>query len=503
MTKTSENEFENRASTLQYLYWIITIWFMGIVFLFDLLISVGISFGIIYFFPLFIGIFLIDYKKAPFILCLLCSVLIVVGRGSTHPIGFHWEYDINRAISLIFLPFGTMIIVSFKQYFLKLQTSEQKLSTALESAPNGILMVDQEGMIIYINSQIEKTFGYTPKELYGRCIDILVPEKYRKLHSQFRSNYLANPIMKNMGEGRDLYGQSKDNMQIPVEVGLTPLSTSDGCIIMCTIVDISQRKKQEKELVDLNVKLMRKNKEREFMISQLHRSNQELDDFAYIASHDLKEPLRGIFNNARFLKEDYETQLEVNAIKRINRMCFLCQRLEKLVNDLLYYSRLGRQNLAVQSADISHIINEIEEDFREILIEKSVTIKVASEFPIIKCDHLRIKEVFRNLISNAIKYNNSDDKIIEIGYKISKGNDIILFVKDNGIGIDAEFHKEVFRIFKRLNIEEESTKGTGVGLTFVKKIIERHGGEIWIESEINKGTIFYFTLQKWRKNGSN
>jgi light-regulated signal transduction histidine kinase (bacteriophytochrome) len=218
-----------------------------------------------------------------------------------------------------------------------------------------------------------------------------------------------------------------------------------------------------------------------------------------IASHDLKEPLRGLFNNATFLQEDYKDKLDARGISRLNRMCQLSQRMEQLINDLLYFSRLGRQELANQQTDLNEVIEDIETMMEATLSERNAVVSIPRRLPTVRCDRVRIAEVFRNLITNAVKYNDSEQKLIEVGCvenpaTSGKSGKQVFYVKDNGIGIQEEFHNEIFRIFKRLNQEDEDKKGTGVGLTFVRKIVERHGGRIWLESAPGRGTTFYFTL---------
>lgn len=238
------------------------------------------------------------------------------------------------------------------------------------------------------------------------------------------------------------------------------------------------------------------------LLEKLTRSNRELDDFAYIASHDLKEPLRGIYNHSRFLLEDNKEKLDEESVNRISRLIYLSQRMEKLVNDLLYFSRLGRQDLAIQPTDLNLVVDDIKETLEHFLHEREANIIIPKQLPMIICDKPRISEVFRNLITNAVKYNDKPDKIVEIGsldnHVLPDGKKVsnVFFVKDNGPGIAPEFYDEVFRIFRRLRhtFKDKTEEGTGVGLTFVKKIIERHGGKIWLESELDKGTIFYFTL---------
>ena len=233
-------------------------------------------------------------------------------------------------------------------------------------------------------------------------------------------------------------------------------------------------------------------------MSDLARSNRELDDFAYIASHDLKEPLRGLTNHASFLIEDYGDKIDEDGQRRLNRLGQLCQRMEQLINDLMYFSRLGRADLAVRETDPNAIVAEIQQMMEPLLAEKPTRIVLPRALPRIVCDKTRVTEIFRNLITNAIKYNDKADRLVEIGFLESvdtpeANEENVFYIRDNGIGIASEFHQLIFRIFKRLHNSADGA-GTGVGLTFVKKIVERHGGRIWLESELGMGTVFYFNL---------
>lgn len=234
----------------------------------------------------------------------------------------------------------------------------------------------------------------------------------------------------------------------------------------------------------------------------LERSNKELDDFAYIASHDLKEPLRGLFNHATFLLEDYKDKLDEKGVHKLHRLSFLSQRMERLVNDLLYFSRLGRQELAIQPTDMNEVVHDIANTLDVFIEERHAHIVIPKPLPVITCDKTRVTEALRNLITNAIKYNDKPEKTVEIGflehYPMPDGHEAsdVFYVRDDGNGFAPEFYEEIFRIFKRLQgVKGTPEEGTGAGLTFVKKIIERHGGKIWPESQVGKGTSFYFTLR--------
>lgn len=495
-----------QGSKLRILYWFLIFFFVGIVFLIDWVTPLGVAIGFLYIFPLFLSVFLIDERKAPIILSLVCCGLIVLNLYFSEANLEYWKAVVNRVLSVVFILCATIVAVLFKRSMIQRYWSEEKMTAALDGAPNGVLIVRANGTIEYANRLIRVLFGYGKDEILGKNVDLLVPMNVRSVHSQYRAQFLRNPSARAMGAGRDLYGLRKDGSEIPIEIGLTPFKTSEGIYTMASIVDIGPRKIQEQQLKNLNANLLSSNQDKEKMIKSLERSNQELDDFAYIASHDLKEPLRGLFNNAKFLEEDYSDKLDEGGIKRLQRISFLCQRIEHLINDLLYFSRLGRQELAIQKTNLNEVIEDIVSLMETSLQEDHAEVRVVTTLPEVVCDRPRVTEVFRNLITNAVKYNDKAKKSVEIGWLNEVLRDQVtikgvFFVRDNGIGIESQFYEEVFRIFKRLNEEDDGIKGTGVGLTFVRKIIERHGGKIWLESKLGEGTTFYFTLGTGGQNG--
>jgi signal transduction histidine kinase len=226
--------------------------------------------------------------------------------------------------------------------------------------------------------------------------------------------------------------------------------------------------------------------------------NKELDDFAYIAAHDLKEPLRGIHNYASFLKEDYAGQLDEGAQQYVNNIQRLAERLSSLIDRLLAYSRLGSTELAHTPVDMDAVVDAVTKDLSSFWMPPAlggggIELRRNGHLGTVSGDTMRINEVFQNLISNAAKYNDKPTKWVEVGCDRS-GAQPIFYVRDNGIGIASQHHENVFRIFKRLHEQNKYGGGTGAGLTIVKKIIERQGGRIWLESVPGEGTVFYFTL---------
>jgi chemotaxis family two-component system sensor kinase Cph1 len=247
--------------------------------------------------------------------------------------------------------------------------------------------------------------------------------------------------------------------------------------------------------------VLRQAEEMSSMNFELQRSNEELDSFAYIASHDLKEPLRGIHNYANFLMEDYAEILDEEGISKLETLVRLTQRMEDLINSLLQLSRLGRADLIRQPVDLNELVQQAISTLTISRPDLGVDFRMPRPLPVVECDRNQVIELFTNLISNAIKYNDKAEKWVEIGFlngRDQRGAEYretpVFYVRDNGIGIAQEHLEKIFQIFRRLHGRDEFGGGTGAGLTIARKIVERHGGRIWIESTVNRGTTFYFTL---------
>ena len=369
----------------------------------------------------------------------------------------------------------------------RIKRSSLPIDIIMDTVLDGLIVIDAQGAIHSFNKAAASIFQYQPEEVLGKNVKLLMPQPYHGEHDQYLTNYLESGEKKIIGIGRKVSARRKDGSVFPMELGVNEMRVDGERLFVGTIRDISERVAAEQAMAK--------------HINMLSRSNQELDDFAYIASHDLKEPLRGISNNALFLEEDYGELIGGDGRRRLERMQYLCKRLDNLVDELLYYSRLGRQELAVQPCNLNEVIHDIGLLMETTLTKAHAEVSIHGAMPTIICDKPRITEVFRNLITNAIKYNDKPKKIVEVGHIEAAAQhpqaqpaQAVYYVKDNGIGIAPHFYQDIFRIFKRLNDESDAVKGTGVGLTFVKKIIERHNGKIWLESTMGEGSTFYFTL---------
>ena len=237
-------------------------------------------------------------------------------------------------------------------------------------------------------------------------------------------------------------------------------------------------------------------------MEKLVQSNEELDDFAYTASHDLQEPVRNIQSVTNFLIEDHAEEFSDPVRARIDSIQKQCVREIELINSLLYYSRLGRSELTIHKTDLDALVREVLDSLQESIRKNRVELCIPRRLPTISCDPILVREIYQNLIANAIKYNDKPQKRIEIGYQDSTETQHSsqttfvpeLYVRDNGIGIRDSHLNSIFKISKRLHAREKFGGGMGAGLTIVKKIVEKHLGRIWVESIYGKGTTFYFSL---------
>ena len=367
------------------------------------------------------------------------------------------------------------------------------LQSIFDNSADALITIDETGRIEAYNRACERIFGYSAEEALGRNVSMLMHEDVASEHDAYLARYLHSSSDRPDRIGLEVDGRRKDGSSVPLEITVSEICVGDNRIFSGILRDVTERKAAEARREELIRELQANNRD-------LESTNRDLDDFAYIASHDLREPLRAVSSHANILLEDHGDKLDEDGENRLNRVIGLSYRLEQLTADLLYFSRLGRADLALESVDPKAILAEIETVHAEFLAERQARIVVADGLPLIQANGAQIMTLFQNLIVNGVKYNDSEDKVIEIGFEpsVQQGGERyenVFFVRDNGIGIKDMFKTDVFRIFKRLNKDSAYGEGTGAGLSFVKKIVENHGGAIWLESTFGEGTTFYFTLR--------
>ena len=388
-------------------------------------------------------------------------------------------------------------ITERKRQETQLIESEARTRAILAAAVDAIIIIDERGTIESQNAAAVKLFGYAAEEMMGQNVKMLMPAPYKAEHDGYLKNYTTTGQKKIIGIGREVVGLRKDGSTFPMDLAVSEVQMGGRRLFTGIVRDITERKKAEAQLQTAAEELRTRNED-------LLRSNQELDAFAYIASHDLKEPLRGIHNYATFLVEDYADKLDAEGREKLETMTRLTQRLDGLLDSLLELSRLGRVDFALKAADLNEVVAEVTDSLRITLEERKVEVRVPRPLPVIHGDRVLVGEVFRNLITNAMKYNDKPKRWVEVTAgpdprgrspgAVARAGMVAICVRDNGIGIPHKHFEVVFRIFKRLHEREAFGGGTGVGLTITKKVIERHGGEIWLESTPGEGSAFYFTL---------
>lgn len=382
---------------------------------------------------------------------------------------FPVEIGLNPLVTLE----GTMVLVSIIDITTR-KKAEERFRLVVESAPNAMILANKDGEITLINAQTEKLFGYQRNELIGSKLEILIPKKFSGNHPHLRESFFHSPSVRSMGAGRDLFAVRKDGTQFPVEIGLNPIETDQGTVVLASVIDITERKRHE-------------------AMSALELKNKELEQFNYIASHDLQEPLRTVSNYIQILEEDFSGQLDEEAKNYLKTISRATVRMSMLVRTLLEFSKLGR-NKKMVALDCNTIVKNVVSDLNSLIDETKTTILI-DDLPELHAYETELMQVFLNLINNAIKFRKKDQlPEIRIGCRDSSNGHFEFYVADNGIGIEAKYFDRIFQIFQRLNTSQEE-EGYGIGLANCKKIVEMHGGKIWVESELGKGSTFKFTIE--------
>jgi PAS domain S-box-containing protein len=379
------------------------------------------------------------------------------------------EFPVEIGLNPIETEEGLFVLASVVDISAR-KRAEARFRAAVESAPNGMVMIDRSGKIILVNREIERLFGYAREELLGQPIERLVPSRLRERHPGFRTDFFLHPQARSMGAGRDLFGVRKDGVEFAVEIGLNPIETDEGLFVLASVVDISARKRGEEEL---------------------RRSNAELERFAYVASHDLQEPLRMVGNYVQLLGKRYKGKLDSDADEFIGFALDGAVRMQRLIEDLLAYSRVSSRGAELAPTDANAALEHALASLKLAIEEAQATI-THDPLPVLPADQSQLEHVFLNLIANALKFRGSDRPAIHVT-AAQRDGDWLFSVRDNGIGIEAQYFERIFVIFQRLHGREQYP-GTGIGLAITKRIVERHHGRIWVESQPGAGTTFFFSL---------
>ncbi|MDV6333006.1 PAS domain S-box protein [Asticcacaulis sp. 201] len=374
-------------------------------------------------------------------------------------------------------------ISQHKQREKELRDSESRIRSLVTSTVDGLITINASGQIDTFNPACEKIFGYTAAELAGKNIRVLMPEPYHSEHDGYLENYQRTGDAHIIGtSGREVRGKRKDGSEFPMDLSISRYELDDGVYFCGIIRDITKAKAEEDN--------------RQRLMQRLMESNTELERFAYVASHDMQEPIRMVANFSEILVNEYQAQLDTNGREFLEIINSSAIRLQDMVHDLLQYARLGRESLSFGEVNLEEQLEHVKINLSELIRDSGVEIYHAP-LPIVSGSSVQLLRLLQNLISNAIKYQPANAHPV-IRITCDPQDDYWrLAVSDNGIGISADFVTQVFEPFRRLHTWD-AINGTGLGLAVCRKIVESHDGQIWAESSPGHGSTFYFTLPKAR-----
>lgn len=459
---------------------------IGGIFALDLFTQTGVAIGMLYVSAIMLTPW-VPHAKSPFFVAGVCTVLGIIGliyspgvnvlhSGST----IAGNAVINRLLSIFMIWATALLTYQYRQGM----EVRLRLASIVESTHDAIIGETLEGEVTSWNNGAEQMFGYSPQESIGQHMTFLYPPDRIPEHPVIVEKLQRGIPIKNFETIR----RRKDGQEIPVSLTISPIIDRWGNAIGASKIlrDISQQKRLENLLAIQNLTLAGH-------AASLKQSNEDLEQFAYIASHDLQEPLRTIHGFTQLLSERYKEQLDEQGQEFIGFVTDGANRMQTLIQDLLKYSRIQAQEVNPVPVNAEEVLNEILKHLRMAIEDKQTSI-THDPLPIIQTDRSHFQHLLQNLITNAMKFHGPKPPHIHVSAE-ERSDGWIFSVQDNGIGIGSEYFERIFLPFKRLHTREEY-QGTGIGLAICKKIVERRGGRIWVESEAGRGSKFSFTLPK-------
>ena len=352
------------------------------------------------------------------------------------------------------------------------------MSSILETAFDAFISIDAAGNVTVWNRRAEILFGWDRDEAIGRSVaDLIIPQQHRQAHQLGLAHYLETGEGPVLEQRLELTAINRAEVEFPVELTIWPLDTESGISFNAFVHDISRRKQDEEELCRF--------------AEQLQQSNRDLEQYAYVASHDLQEPLRSVISFLQLLERKYRANLPQQAKEYIDFAVTGGRQMKTLITALLAYSRIGSRTLPFSRVDLNEVLGEVRELFREKPTREAQI--EWTELPKVWGDRSQLVQLFQNLVGNALKFRKPEcEPRVRVEAERQQEH-WQLSVSDNGIGIEPEYLEKIFVIFQRLHTREVYP-GAGIGLSLSKRIVERHNGVIWVESQKDEGSTFRFTL---------
>jgi len=380
---------------------------------------------------------------------------------------------------------------------------EKRYRKLLEAAPDAILEVDRTGCIVLVNVQAEKLFGCARSEILGKPVELLIPERLQGQHPDHRRGYFDHPVMRPMGTGLDLYAKRADGTEFAVDVTLSPYEAEGGDRVICVVRDVTERKRAEEQIRTLNQRLVEANKGLELQNREVEKATRLKDEFLASMSHELRTPLNAIIGFSDLLSEQGVVQFSSKQKRFVGHIQQGARHLLELINDILDLSKIeaGHLELKYEDFNVSAAAAEILATVRPMATAKNI--QMANTVPdglFLYADRLRFKQVLYNLLSNAIKFTAAGGCVsLET---CSASGAACFCVADTGIGIPREEHESIFSTFHQVGTTTKGVReGTGLGLAITKRLVEQHGGRIWVDSEPGKGSRFCFSMPLKAQDG--
>jgi len=361
---------------------------------------------------------------------------------------------------------------------------QNELYQVLDHSPDPTIIVDASGRIVFASLQVEQVLGFERKDLLGLGLEVLIPERFHPTHAGHIRDFFARPSARPMGQGVDLWARGRDGREIPVEISLSWIGESDERLVVASLRDVSTRRRARDELEQVNRELARRTREQEAVVNDLRV-------FAQAASHDLQAPLRQVAQFLSLLDRRHGDSVSAEGREYLRCAMESAARLSMMVKDVLEYSRLGATEQRLGPVDLSDLLDRVLERIQVLLDEVGARI-TRDPLPCVLADASQLAQLLQNLITNALCY--KSDAALQVHVSASfDGERWAVSVRDNGIGIAPSQHAKIFDMFQR-SVGNEERPGSGVGLAICKRVVERHQGRIWVDSEPGHGATFSFTL---------